>query len=123
MAARTIVVMPEDADPPSDTDRPSVPAGVEPALPSVGIRLLAFAAIIVAGVCGGFIGWAFVDLQCTGDCGTPSAVGGLVGAVLAAVGVAVVVALTIRAMGEWKTIQDRPGGAKPDYGSLYRRGE
>ena len=100
--------------------QPSSPAGVEPALPSVGARILAFGAIIVAGVFGGFIGYAFIDLQCTGDCGTPSALGGLVGALVAAVGVAVVAVLALRAMGEWKTIQARPGGARPDYGDLYR---
>jgi hypothetical protein len=93
-------------------------SGVDAALPSVATRVLAFAAIVVAGVCGGFIGWAFVDLQCTGDCGTPTAIGGLVGAASAAVGVAVVVVLTVRAMGEWRTIQARPGGARPDYGDV-----
>jgi hypothetical protein len=97
-------------------------SGVASALPSVGARILAFGAILVAGICGGFIGFAFVDLQCTGDCGTASAIGGLVGAVLAAVGVAVVAVLTLRAMGEWKTIQQRPEGARPDYGDLYRKG-
>ena len=47
----------------------------------------------------------------------------LVGAVTAGLGVAVVVVLTLRAMGEWKTIQARPGCARPDYGSLYRKGQ
>jgi hypothetical protein len=101
----------------------SATPGVEPALPSVTTRVLAFVAIVLAGICGAFIGWAFVDIQCTGDCGTASAIGGLVGAVAAGVGVAVVVVLTVRAMGEWKTIQARPGGARPDYGGLYRKGK
>jgi hypothetical protein len=113
--------MTEDPTPTPNDAASSGPDGVEPALPSVGTRVLAFAAIVIAGVCGGFIGWAFVDLQCSGDCGTPTALGGLIGAVTAALGVAVVVVLTLRAMGEWKTIQARPGGARPDYGSLYRK--
>jgi hypothetical protein len=77
------------------------------ALPSVGARALGFAAIIVAGLCGGIIGYAFVDLQCTGDCGLLMGIGALVGAVGGAVGVAVVVILALRAMGEWRTIQHR----------------
>ena len=40
------------------------------ALPSTGARVLAFAAILVAGVCGGLIGYAVIDLQCEGDCTT-----------------------------------------------------
>jgi hypothetical protein len=114
------------ADRAADADlsgRPEVPApGVDPALPSVGARVLAFGSIILAGVCGGLIGYAFIDLQCTGDCGTVSALGGLVGAVVAAAGVAVVAVLALRAMGEWQTIKERPGGARPDYGDLRRPG-
>jgi hypothetical protein len=116
-SARTIDVVPSASDRAPETGSP-----VAPALPSVGARVLAFGAILVAGVCGGFIGYAFVDLQCTGECGTPSAIGALVGAAGAAIGVAVVAVLTLRAMGEWKTIQQRPEGARPDYGDLYRKG-
>jgi hypothetical protein len=76
------------------------------ALPSVQARLLAFLAILVAGVCGALIGYSFVDLQCTGDCSTPSSLGGLIGAVVAAGGVAIVAVLVLRAMGEWKTIKE-----------------
>src|SRR4051794_23633318 len=76
------------------------------ALPSVQARLLAFLAILVAGVCGALIGYSFVDLQCTGDCSTPSSLGGLIGAVVAAGGVAVVAVLVLRAMGEWRTIKE-----------------
>ena len=71
------------------------------AAPSALARALALAAIIVGGVCGGLIGYAFVDLQCTGDCSTPNGIGLLIGAVLSAVGVAVIVVLALRAMGEW----------------------
>ncbi|MGH9212680.1 MAG: hypothetical protein ACRD2C_18730 [Acidimicrobiales bacterium] len=76
-------------------------------LPSVAARALGFVAILVAGLCGGVIGYAFVDLQCSGDCGAQSGLGGLVGAVVGAAGVAVVVTLAFRAMGEWRTIQHR----------------
>jgi hypothetical protein len=80
------------------------------ALPSTTARILAFASILVGGLCGGLIGWAFVDLQCEGDCGTVSGASGLVGAVIGAGGVAVVAVLALRAMGEWRTIQHRQAG-------------
>jgi uncharacterized protein (DUF2062 family) len=76
------------------------------ALPSPLARAVAFAAILVAGVCGALIGWSFVDLQCDGDCGTPGGIGAVVGGVTAALGVAVVAVLTLRAMGEWKRIKE-----------------
>jgi len=53
---------------------------------------------------------ADADLQCQGDCATPDAIGALVGALIGAGGVAVVVVLALRAMGEWRTIQRRPTG-------------
>ena len=85
------------------TPEPERPAS---ALPSVPARAIAFVAILVAGVCGALIGYSFVHLQCTGNCGTPSGVGALTGAATAAGGVAVVAVLTLRAMGEWKTIKE-----------------
>ena len=90
---------------------PLVPDPSEPdtALPSVFARALAFGAIIVAGVCGGLIGYAFVDLQCEGDCTVPAGLFGLLGAVVAATGVGVVSVLALRAMGEWRrTEQPEP---------------
>jgi hypothetical protein len=110
------------ADPAPDAGAEPTPAasGVDPALPSVTARVLAFAAILLAGMTGAFIGFAFVDLQCAGDCGTPTAIGALIGGAMAAGGVAVVAVLALRAMGEWKTIQSRPGGARPDYGPRRR---
>jgi len=85
-----------------------VPADNRPlsALPSPAARALAFAAILLAGLFGGMIGWAFVELQCTGDCAVPSAIGALVGALLAAAGTAVVAVLVLRAMGEWREMRD-----------------
>ncbi len=77
------------------------------ALPSVRARALAFAAIAVGGGCGGLIGWAFVNLQCTGSCEVPKAVGAVSGSLIASMGVAVIAVLGLRAMGEWKQLQDR----------------
>ena len=91
------------------------------ALPSPLARGVAFAAILVAGVCGALIGWSFVDLQCTGNCTTPGGIGAVIGGVMAAVGVAVVAVLTLRAMGEWKRINEdelfAAGGSGGDAGS------
>ena len=76
------------------------------ALPSPRARALAFAAILVAGLCGALIGWSFVDLQCTGSCARPNGIGAVVGGVAAGGGVAVVAVLTLRAMGEWRRISE-----------------
>lgn len=94
---------------PTDSPRGTDPAAVElpeptlapTALPSTLARGLAFSAIIVAGICGGLVGWAVTDLQCTGDCGTQATLGAVAGAILAAAGVAVIAVLTLRAMSEW----------------------
>jgi hypothetical protein len=103
---------------PEDPASPATAEGGPPtALPSVTARALGFGAILLSGAIGGFIGYAFTDLQChSHSCATPDAIGGLIGAVIGAVGVAVVVVLALRAMGEWKTIQHRPTG--PDRPSL-----
>lgn len=74
----------------------------------MGARLVAFAAILVAGICGLLITRSLVDLQCDGDCGVAIGVGGAVGGVVAAGGVAVVAVLVLRAMSEWRA---RGGGA------------
>ncbi len=85
-----------------------VPAASDPsALPSVGARVIAFVLILLAGAAGGFIGYAFINLQSADPSSATLGFGALVGAAIAAGGVAVVVVLAIRAMGEWKTIQTR----------------
>ena len=76
---------------------------IESALPSTGARALALAAIVLAGVCGGLIGWKVTDLQ-VHDAGAVAGLGGLVGAAIGAGGVAVVAVLVLRAMAEWNTI-------------------
>lgn len=77
------------------------------AAPPVWARIVAAASILIGGACGGLIGWSIVDLQCTGDCATTAAIAGVVGAVAGAIGVAVVAVLTLRAMAEWKAIENR----------------
>jgi hypothetical protein len=79
-------------------------APLESAVPPATARILAFGAIVLAGICGGLIGWKFTALQVDDDSVLPG-IGGVVGAVLAAGGVAVVAVLVLRAMGEWHSIQ------------------
>jgi hypothetical protein len=89
-------------------DEPSADPDYAPtSLPSTTARVLAFAAILVGGLCGGLIGYGFADISCTGDCGTVSGGLGLLGAVIGAVGVGVVSILALRAMGEWSAGQKR----------------
>jgi uncharacterized membrane protein YuzA (DUF378 family) len=114
--------MPDDAaDAPDAPDSPDTPTASTPggdeyapsALPPTGARILAFVSILVGGLCGGLIGWSFVDLQCDGDCGVAAGLAGLAGAVIGAAGVAVVAVLALRAMGEWRTVAHRQEG-RPD---------
>lgn len=76
------------------------------ALPSGTARALAFIAILLAGVAGGLIGYALVDVQCSGDCGLQLGLGVLIGSVIFAGGAAVVAILGLRAVGEWRQIGD-----------------
>ncbi len=93
--------------PPSDT-APDAGRSLS-ALPSVGARVVAFAAILLSGLAGALIGYSLVSLQCEGDCALPTGLGLLIGAVTAAVGMAVVAVLVMRAIGEWREIEDRTG--------------
>ena len=88
---------------------PSQPDRRLSALPSARARALAFLAILVAGVCGALIGYSLVDLQCRGSCTTPSGIAAVLGALCAAGGVSVVAVLVLRAMGEWKAINEDGG--------------
>lgn len=78
------------------------------ALPSPLARAVAFAAICLAGAAGALIGHSLVELQCDGDCAVPLGLGILGGAVLAAAGMAIVAVLVLRALGEWRELEDRP---------------
>ena len=77
------------------------------AIPPVTARVIAFSVILLGGLAGGLIGYALVDLQCDGDCTLAKGLGILGGAVLCATGMAVVAVLALRAMGEWREIEDR----------------
>lgn len=77
------------------------------ALPSPIARIVAFSGILAGGLAGGFIGYALVGTQCTGNCGAAKGWGLLIGAVAAALGMAVVAVLGLRAMGEWNEVLDR----------------
>ncbi len=92
-----------DTAPVPDTDRSLS------ALPSVGVRIGAFAAILLSGIAGGLIGYSLIALQCDGNCGVPKGIGLLVGAVVAAGGMAIVAVLVMRAIGEWRELEDRTG--------------
>ena len=59
---------------------------------------------MLAGICGGLIGWKVTDLSMTGDSQLVPGLVGLLGAAFAAGGVAIVSVLVLRAMGEWNTI-------------------
>jgi hypothetical protein len=77
------------------------------AIPPVAARVIAFVVILLGGLAGALIGYALVDLQCDGDCELAKGVGLLVGAVTCAAGMAIVAVLALRAMGEWREIDDR----------------
>jgi hypothetical protein len=77
------------------------------ALPSVGLRVAGFVAICLSGLAGAVIGSSLVSLQCDGECAVPIGIGMLAGAVIAAGGMAIVAVLVMRAMGEWREIEDR----------------
>ena len=77
------------------------------AIPPIAARAIAFAVILLGGLAGGLIGYALVDLQCDGECTVAKGFGLLVGAVVCAIGMAIVAVLALRAMGEWREIQDR----------------
>jgi hypothetical protein len=77
------------------------------ALPSPAARAAAFAAICLAGLAGALIGFSLVELQCDGDCGLSQGLGIFFGAVVAAGGMSIVAVLVLRALGEWRELQDR----------------
>lgn len=68
---------------------------------------MAFVAILVGGFAGGLIGYTLVKLQCDGNCDVALGVGALAGSVLTAAGMAVVAVLVLRALGEWRQLNDR----------------
>jgi hypothetical protein len=83
---------------------PDTPEYAPTALPPASARVLAFVAILIGGLCGGLIGYGFMQLQCVDEeCTVLAGAVGLLGAVLGAAGVGVVAVLALRAMAEWNT--------------------
>lgn len=76
------------------------------ALPSPLARSVAFVAILLAGLAGGIIGYALVDIQYDGDRDLILGIGILAGSVIAAGGTAIIAVLVLRAVGEWRDITD-----------------
>ncbi len=76
------------------------------ALPSPLARVVAFVGVLLAGAAGGAIGFALVDLQCRGECSVGTGIGLLSGAIIGALGMAVVSVLVLRAIGEWSELAD-----------------
>jgi hypothetical protein len=70
--------------------------------PPRGAFLLAYAAVVVAGLFGAAIGYGLVNVGCEGDCTLEKTLGLLIGGVGAAIGVGVVAVLALRAMAEWR---------------------
>lgn len=71
------------------------------------VRVIAFIAILVAGLAGALIGSAMVDLQCSGQCDAPIGIGMLVGSLIGAGGMSIITVLVLRAVGEWRELADR----------------
>ena len=89
----------------TEPSRPPIATGPESAAPPVAARVAAAVAIGLAGACGGLVGYAVTDLQCSDECTALAGSLGLLGAVLAALGVGIVAVLALRAMAEWRTGQ------------------
>ncbi len=64
---------------------------------------MAFTLTVIAGLLGGLIGYGVGDLL--GQSSLWAAVGGLVGALIASIGVGIVANLTLQAMAEWRSIE------------------
>ena len=77
------------------------------AIPSPLARAIAFVAILVCALAGASIGYSMIDIQCSGECGTPLGIGIFIGAVVGAAGMSVVSVLVLRAIGEWREMNDR----------------
>lgn len=76
------------------------------ALPSPIARIVAFVAILVAGIAGALIGSAMTDLQCSGNCDVPIGIGLLIGSLIGSIGMSIITVLVLRAVGEWRELAD-----------------
>lgn len=89
------------------------------AIPSVGARAVAFAAIVISGLLAALIGAGFAGIGCEGNCTLIRGIGALVGAAFGAGGIAVVAVLALRAMAEWRA---GPGRVMPTAETPIPRG-
>ncbi len=87
------------------------PAVAPPMLPSRSAYLLAFGAVVLAGIFGAIIGYGVADVGSSSDAAT--FLGLLIGAVIGAGGVGVVAVLVLRAMSEWNRTQALPEEQRP----------
>jgi hypothetical protein len=71
-----------------------------PMLPSRGSFLLAFGAVVLAGILGGIIGYGIADVSSHSD--LSHLLGTFIGSVIGAAGVGIVAVLVLRAMAEWR---------------------
>lgn len=94
---------------PSGGDHSPVPfrdlAAPEPleAAPPPRARVLAFALILAGGLLGSLVGYGVGDLM--GGSSDWAAVGALFGGLTGALGSGIVANLTLRAMGEWRSVE------------------
>ena len=72
------------------------------ALPSPLWRFIGFASVLFGGLGGALIGVGIANFECSGSCDTWKGLAMLLGSLFGAVGVAVIVDLTLRAMQEWR---------------------
>ncbi|MSO38547.1 MAG: hypothetical protein EXQ69_09925 [Acidimicrobiia bacterium] len=70
--------------------------------PGRGAFIIAYCSVVAAGLIGAGIGYGYSSATCLSSCGTANAIGALVGAVCASVGVGIVAVLALRAMAEWR---------------------
>jgi hypothetical protein len=88
------------SEPPREPDVPQdTTDDVPPMLPSRAAFLLAFGAVVFAGILGGIIGFGVADVG--SDSSAARLLGTFLGAVIAAAGVGIVSVLVLRAMSEW----------------------
>lgn len=98
-------------------EKPPSPVPLRSAVAPRNVRIAAFVAICSGGLLGWFIGFAFASIQVSGNTTTIGAIGGFIGAVAGALGIAVVATLVMRAMNEWRSIER---GVNPRTGESFR---
>ncbi len=93
-----------DLDAAFSIDAPvDAPADVPAGVPPRGAFVLVFVAVVLAGFFGAVIGYGLTDISTDGNSPAVVAIGTLIGAVGAALGVGIVATLMLRAMSEWNT--------------------